>query len=465
VSQYGSSYVEPDELWTASWGFTTTPTSPANSYVPGADWPGSQQLLQYLGGHDETHGGVKLNIDSDFIDAATAAYGGGVFHLPDSIAEPALTVRPQPDGTVTVTPRWAGEPGITHFQILGGNSAKTLTVVKTVSATGNTSIVLHDVYDYFEVEGLNASGAAVGISRLVHTPQSVAIYGSNAYVAPTGPVGIPVRCVNTTPCRVQAAIYQGTKQIASSASARAVPADGGNILVALSSKVNKLVQDAPGHRLPVTVAVRSSVGKRVTKMLDMVPYTTSGPAPQRRPGSSSALQIIGTISFVNGGRFGGLLVACRSLTPCQATITLSRNGKPISTPRTQTVGSSELAFLTYTLTSAGHQLLMATKGNQLGARVTVATAPSAPTTPAPKATPTTTTTTTTTTPVLTTPTATTPVVTSTSTAPTAPPPTPVPGPALTGGESPLLSVRSAKSVAKTASANTAVALVSLVSFR
>ncbi len=185
--------------------------------------------------------------------------------------------------------------------------------------------------------------------------------------------------MNTLPCRVQAAIYDGTKQIASIANARGVPAYGGNVLVTLSSKVRKLVQDAPGHRLPVTVAVRSSVGKRVTKMIDMVPYTTSGPAPLRRTGSSSALQIIGKTSFVDNGRVGGVLVACSSLTPCQATVTVGRGGTPISTPRTQTVGSGELAYLTYTLTSAGHQLLVAAKGNQLGARVTVATAPAAPT--------------------------------------------------------------------------------------
>ncbi len=148
--------------------------------------------MQYLGGHDETHGGVKLNIDSDFIDAATAAYGGGIFRLPGSITKPTLTVRPQPDGTVSVTSRWAGEPGITHFQILGGNSATTLTVVKTVSAAGNAAVVLSDVYNYFEVEGLNASGAAVGVSNPVQTPQSVAIYGGSAYVAASGPVGI--RC-------------------------------------------------------------------------------------------------------------------------------------------------------------------------------------------------------------------------------------------------------------------------------
>ena len=62
--------------------------STSDPYVPAADWSAHQRLHQFNGGQDETHGGVTLNIDGDYLDGAVAGYGTG-------------TVAPQfPDGTV-----------------------------------------------------------------------------------------------------------------------------------------------------------------------------------------------------------------------------------------------------------------------------------------------------------------------------------------------------------------------------
>ena len=69
VSQYGTSYTEPDEIWIADWnGQQTT----ADQYVPGGDWSNHQRLHQYQGGHTETHAGVSINIDGDYLDGAVA---------------------------------------------------------------------------------------------------------------------------------------------------------------------------------------------------------------------------------------------------------------------------------------------------------------------------------------------------------------------------------------------------------
>jgi Rv2525c-like, glycoside hydrolase-like domain len=73
VSQYGSGYSEPDDIWIANWNGVKG-TSDAD--VPSGDWPEHQRLHQYEGAHNETHGGVTINIDGDYLDAATAAAGG-----------------------------------------------------------------------------------------------------------------------------------------------------------------------------------------------------------------------------------------------------------------------------------------------------------------------------------------------------------------------------------------------------
>jgi hypothetical protein len=95
VNQSGTGYAEPDDIWIGDWNGQQTVSDP---YVPSSDWTGQQRLHQYQGAHNETYGGVELNIDSDFLDGATAD-----------------TSSPIPDGTfVQVT----GDPAV--YEIAGG---------------------------------------------------------------------------------------------------------------------------------------------------------------------------------------------------------------------------------------------------------------------------------------------------------------------------------------------------------
>jgi len=67
VSQYGLGFSEPDDVWIAHWdGLQTT----ADAYVPASYWSNHQRIRQYRGGHQETYGGVSINIDNDYIDGA-----------------------------------------------------------------------------------------------------------------------------------------------------------------------------------------------------------------------------------------------------------------------------------------------------------------------------------------------------------------------------------------------------------
>ena len=49
----------------------TVARTPATPYVPASAWTRHQRIHQYRGGHDETYGGVTINIDSDYVEGAT----------------------------------------------------------------------------------------------------------------------------------------------------------------------------------------------------------------------------------------------------------------------------------------------------------------------------------------------------------------------------------------------------------
>lgn len=380
VANYGTSYLEPDELWTASWDSSspaTPPTSPANSWVPSTYWPGEHQLLQYYSdpsGSSESYGGVKINIDRDVLDAPTAAAGSGSF-VSQIAPTPSLRVKPQPNGWVNLTPSWPNEPGITDYTILGGNSPTALTPIETISASGTFPVKLQDSYAYFAVSALNSLGEVVGTSTPVTTPPSAAIFGNSAYVAAHGPVGVPVACLNTYPCQMQGAIFAGKRRLAW-VGTRSIPKEGGQLLFPLSVKVHRLIATAASHRVPVTVAVNDGTAK-AARPLNLVPYTIYGKTPTHHLWPGSAIQIIGATSFVSYGWAGGVLAVCKSSTPCVATTRVTLGGATLAAPRTQTIGSGEIGYLTYRLNNRGHRLLRASRGNQLGARVTVTS--SAPT--------------------------------------------------------------------------------------
>lgn len=74
-------YVLPDYIWIARWdGVANTSTS----YISEAGWNPHRRVKQYQGGHNETWGGVTVNIDRNFLDvgrgsvAAAETHCGGV---------------------------------------------------------------------------------------------------------------------------------------------------------------------------------------------------------------------------------------------------------------------------------------------------------------------------------------------------------------------------------------------------
>jgi hypothetical protein len=97
VKSYGTGYAEPDDIWIAHWNNQQTTS---DSYVPSGDWPGAQRIHQYDGAHNETYGGVTINIDGDYLNGDTATAGN---------------TSPFPDGTFVEV---SGDPN--NYRIAGG---------------------------------------------------------------------------------------------------------------------------------------------------------------------------------------------------------------------------------------------------------------------------------------------------------------------------------------------------------
>lgn len=68
ASQIGTGYELPDALWIANWNGQQNTVDPV---VPANAWAQHQRIHQYRGGHNETYGGVAINIDNNYVDGPT----------------------------------------------------------------------------------------------------------------------------------------------------------------------------------------------------------------------------------------------------------------------------------------------------------------------------------------------------------------------------------------------------------
>ena len=372
VAQFGTGYVEPDELWIANWNNQQT-TVDAN--VPSTEWAAHQRLHQYQGAHNETYGGAKINIDGDYLDAATAAAGtgSGVDAAPAPDPTPSLRITPGPDGSTSLTPTWTGATGVASWQVMGGTSPTSFTyAAPPIAAGAHLPMVSKNSFAYWEVEALDVNGQVLGTSPATPAPAHVMIFGNSAFAPTRGLAAVPVGCVAISPCAVTTTVSSGRTTFATT-KREFIPAGGGLAYFKLSSAAQKALLRAHNHQLAVNVKVRSTSGKTATRKLTLSSFTTSNPSPPRSAGQSSQLKLIGTMEFVSHGWVGGLLAECVAATPCQATTALMAGRTTVAKAKTQTLGAGELGYLSFTLTPAGHRLLAKTKGNQLGVTATVTT--------------------------------------------------------------------------------------------
>jgi hypothetical protein len=169
VAQWGTGYPEPDELWFADWNGSATTS---DSYVPTGEWTGHRRLHQYSGGVNKTYGGVTMNIDQDYLDAATAAEGSSASA---ASGPPTSTSPPTISGNAYVTQilhehhgGWFGSPSSYTYKWYRCNgSAASCTAI--AGATGQTyKVQSADVGKMIEVA--ETAGNALGTGSAAISP-------------------------------------------------------------------------------------------------------------------------------------------------------------------------------------------------------------------------------------------------------------------------------------------------------
>jgi hypothetical protein len=362
AARYGSTYQEPDDIWIADWNGRQSVSDP---YVPSADWPSHQRVHQYDGGHNETHGGVTLNIDGDYLDGSTA--GPGVVITAPS---PSLRVQPETDGSVRLHATWPGSTAVAAWRIMAGESADALSKLGTpIKGGSDTTIVVHSQFPYFAIVALDSSGNPLATTKPITTRPTLAVYGRSAFVPTHGPVGVPVSCFTREDCQISSTVTSGSTVIATS-QPKAVPAETGALLYFKLSRAGRTALSHAGGHLTVQVHLHDASGVTATASLRLIHYATHGPRPRRSLTPSPTVGLVGTTDFVYAGKVGGLLAGCFGEAPCKTKTTITA-GRTTIAEAGQFLGAHELGYLIFRLTATGHKLMKHAHGNQLPVTVTL----------------------------------------------------------------------------------------------
>ncbi len=107
LANYGTTYQEPDDLWIADWNGQATTSEPC---IPSTDFANNQRIHQYAGGHNETYGGVTIDIDNDYLGGATVGSCAPTAPVVNS-APPSVNGVTRVGQTLSAsTGAWSGSP-------------------------------------------------------------------------------------------------------------------------------------------------------------------------------------------------------------------------------------------------------------------------------------------------------------------------------------------------------------------
>jgi Rv2525c-like, glycoside hydrolase-like domain len=364
VNQYGTGYTEPDDIWFADWNGQQTTSDP---YVPSSDWANHQRLHQYRGAHNETYGGVTINIDSNYLDSATAGTSGAA--PSQAPPPPSLAVSPASDGTTTLTASWAGGSGLSAWRVLAGPSAGSLTSVGGASAHGQTEkFSVRSAAPYFAVQALGSAGQVLANSSTIQAPAHLLLFGRSVFVnLANGVGGVPAGCYLPTTCHVVTTLSVGRITLATTGS-ESLPATGAGLLFfKLTPQGRRLLSRAPGARLPVQITAREAGGSTVKASLNLVPFATGRAGPARSLTSSPLVAAVGVTDFVFAHGSGGILAGCTAVYACRISATLSIGRVTVAATAPELVAGDELGYVFFSLTPQGRAMLARAPGNQLGA--------------------------------------------------------------------------------------------------
>ncbi|HEY0643891.1 MAG TPA: glycoside hydrolase domain-containing protein [Nocardioides sp.] len=154
----------PDRIWIARWdGAANTSTT----YIPEDGWRPGGRMKQYRGGHNETWGGVTINIDSNFIDL-----GAGSVAVPEGRCPgtrlgfwkyPTLTPTSAQATRVKVLQCLLTEQGTYSGGITGSYDAATIAAARTWQAA--RKFTPSDTFEKRHWTALLSAGARTTIKR------------------------------------------------------------------------------------------------------------------------------------------------------------------------------------------------------------------------------------------------------------------------------------------------------------
>jgi hypothetical protein len=368
INAQGTGFAEPDDIWFAQWNGQQAATS---GYIPAGDWANHQRIHQYSGSYNDTYGGVTLNIDGDYVDAATVVSSdASVSSVPTT--PPSLSVSPSSTGGITLSASWAGANGVTAFQFLAENGSGAMTPIGAVQTAGGvTRLSVKTAAPYYEVQALGPGNEVLGISPAVALPPHLMVYGKSAFVPAGGRGlgGVPVGCYTGNGCAVTTTITAGRTVVARTG-AEPVGADSASVLFfRLTPRGSALL--ARNH-LPVKITVRDTLsGQSATVPLTLIPFVTSGRAATRHLSQPGAVKVVGLTDFVSQVGVGGILAGCVGVPACSAATTLSVGSTVIARTGPELIGENEVSYLIFTLTRQGRAMLARARGNHLTARLTL----------------------------------------------------------------------------------------------
>lgn len=208
AGQLGSAYSLPDNLWFANWNGQATVTDP---YVPASGWAQHQRIHQYRGGHDESYGGVTINIDNNYVDGGTVGTAASPTTNEDPVGALDLVGSPTP-GQVRVK-GWAFDLNLPTEPLairayVGGRPGAPSAVAYDL---GVASQARSDVGAKFRRAGAT-HGFDLTFPTVKSGPQPVCVYALNTgggtdrllgCKSTTVPVAVTLSVLKTTPTRVK----------------------------------------------------------------------------------------------------------------------------------------------------------------------------------------------------------------------------------------------------------------------
>lgn len=199
TKRYASTtYARPDAVWFARWDRSPSLKGWAN--IPDNRWPKWQRVKQYRGDHRETHGGVKMLIDSDSVDApvatvartypVTSAATLNSRRAPNSSAEAVGSAEPGAEVSVVCQVNGSDEAGSTVWNKLVDGSYVSDAYVGAGARKPVPSC-------FYPVQVITSGGAFTRTGPAATEPTAAKLpLGALAWLACTEPAGDWVRLHN-----------------------------------------------------------------------------------------------------------------------------------------------------------------------------------------------------------------------------------------------------------------------------